>query len=113
MRTHTRARFLGLLLAGMLACAPMPLMAAVYKCVHNGQTTYSESPCTGAEPAMKPGVVVVPSTDFVGGEKKPRSAKGVLSSLGLDTGYGVIGLLLFGIPLSIVLIFFLTRKSEK
>ena len=40
------------------------------------------------------------------------SAKGLLSSLGLDSKGGLIAALLFGIPLSIVGIFFLTRKSE-
>ena len=41
----TRSRLLSLLLSGMLALAPMPLLAAVYKCEQNGQVVYSDAAC--------------------------------------------------------------------
>jgi hypothetical protein len=116
MRKIARTRFLGAIpgaiLAGMLALAPMPLMAAVYKCTHNGQTTYSEAPCGASQQTLKPDVVVVPAPQVTEAPKQSPSAKGWLQSMGLDSKSGLIAALLFGIPLSFVVIFFLTRKSE-
>jgi hypothetical protein len=101
----------GLLLAAMLALAPVPLLAAVYKCEHNGQVVYGDTPCGKAGQMMKAGVTVVPA---IAPPAKPSSpVRDLVGALGLDTRGGVITALLFGIPLSFVIIFFLTRKSER
>jgi hypothetical protein len=115
MRKTACTRLPGLLLAGMLALAPLPLMAAVYKCAHDGQVVYSDAPCGKNAQEIKPGVVVVPSAQpkaEAAPAEHASGAKGWLSSLGLDSKSGIIGALLFGIPLFFVVTFFLTRKSE-
>lgn len=104
-----------LLLAALLALSPLPLMAAVYKCAHDGHVTYSDEPCGKHAQKLTPGVVVVPSArpaPEAAPVKKSPGVKGWLSSLGLDSKGGLIAALLFGIPISFVIIFFLTRKSE-
>ncbi len=111
---HARARLAGALLAGLLACTPQFALAAVYKCEHNGQVTYSDTPCGKDQQKVQPQVVRVPSSQPPAAPaQQPASAQGVLSTLGLDSRSGLITALLFGIPLSIILIFFLTRKSER
>lgn len=115
MRATTVTGLSRLMLACMLALAPLPLMAAVYKCAHDGQITYSDEPCGKHAQTLKPGVVVVPSArpaPEAAPVKQSSGIKGWLSSLGLDSKGGLIAALLFGIPISFVIIFFLTRKSE-
>lgn len=112
MRHTTRSRFLSLLLSGALALAPVPLLAAVYKCGHNGQVVYSDAPCGKNPREVNIQPVVVPSlAPEAAPAKQPWSLRGLASSLGLDDGSGAIGALLFGIPLSFIAIFLLTRKS--
>jgi ABC-type microcin C transport system permease subunit YejE len=108
-------RLLAVMLAGLLALAPMPLLAAVYKCERDNQVVYSDAPCGKNEQKIKPQVVVIPSSQPAAAPpaKEAWSTKKLLKWLGLDSRSGVIAALLFGIPLSLVLIFFLTRKSER
>jgi Domain of unknown function (DUF4124) len=112
VRTPFLAALLSAALAGMLAIAPMPLMAAVYKCTQNGQTTYSETPCGGVQQALKPDVVIVPATQFTGAPKQSWSVKGWLQSMGLDGKDSVVGALLIVIPLSFGAVLFMSRKSH-
>lgn len=111
MRKPLLARLLSLTLSGMLALAPVPLLAAVYKCEHNGQVVYGDTPCGKTEQMMKAGVTVVPA--FVPPARPSSPVRDFLGSLGLDSRSGVVAALLFGIPLSFLIIFFLTRKSER
>lgn len=113
MPTTTLTRLSGLFLACLLAFTSMPLMAAVYKCNHNGQVVYADAPCGKTEQPMKTQVSVVsPFAAPKAPASQPWSVKGMLSSVGLDTTGGLIAALLFGIPLSFIIVFFLTRKSE-
>lgn len=118
MRNARRTRLTGALLACALACAlavaPMPLMAAVYKCTHDGQTVYSESPCGAGQQTVKPDVVVVPSSQPAQAHEAAQKSwgmKDLLHAVGLDSRDGIIFALLIGIPLSILAVFFMTRRS--
>lgn len=114
MRNARRTRLAGALLACTLAMAPMPLMAAVYKCTQNGQTVYSESPCGAGQQMVKPDVVVVPSSQPAQAHEagqKSWGMKDLLHAVGLDTRDGIIFALLIGIPLSVLAVFFMTRRS--
>lgn len=114
MRNARRTRITAALLACLLACAPMPLMAAVYKCTQNGQTVYSEAPCGAGQQMVKPDIVVIPSSQPAqaqGAAGKSWGVKDLLHSLGLDSRDGIIFALLIGIPLSIAAVFFMTRRS--
>ncbi|HKB58420.1 MAG TPA: DUF4124 domain-containing protein [Gallionellaceae bacterium] len=111
MRNTLLARFLSLMLSGMLALAPLPLMAGVYKCEHGGQVIYSDAPCGKTGQAMKAGVTVVPA--FAPPARPSSNIRDFLDSLGLGGTSAVIAALLFGIPVSFLVIFFLTRKSER
>ncbi len=101
--------FLGLL-ACMLALAPMPLMAATYKCTRDGQTTYSDVPCGAGQQEVKGRVAVIPSPQPEAAKKS--SALSDLSAVaGMSARDMVIYGLLFGIPLSFVVVFFMSRRS--
>ncbi len=98
------------LLGCMLALAPMPLMAATYKCTRDGQVTYSDVPCGAGQQAVKSQVVVVPSTQ--GDAPAQKSSGGGLSAVaGMSARDMVIYGLLFGIPLSFAVVFFMSRSS--
>lgn len=114
MRRTLHTRLLAAVVACTLAGASMPLMAAVYKCEQNGKATYSESPCGTNQKVLKqPQLVVAPAAQPAAAPaKQSTTTNGVLKWLGLDSQSGIVAALLFGIPLSIIFIFFLTRKSE-
>ena len=113
MRKTLHIRLLGAALACMLAGTSMPLMAAVYKCTHNGEITYSDTPCGANQQVLKPPpLVVIPSSHPAAAPgKSASSTNGLLHKLGLDSRGGLIAALLFGIPLSILVVFFMTRKK--
>lgn len=113
MRKPTHTLLLGAVLACMLAGTSMPLMAAVYKCTHNGEITYSDTPCGANQQVLKkPKLVVTPAAQPAAAPENQSSKSNViLNWLGLDSQGGLIAALLFGIPFSIIAVFFMTRKK--
>ncbi len=103
------ARFpLFILLCAMLAFSPV--FATTYKCVDDNGTTYSNTPC-GKDAQEVKGVVSV-TPPFVPPERAKTNSGGTFAQLHDMSGQDLLIALLLGlIPLSIIAMVVMSRKS--
>ena len=105
-------RLIILLMSCMLALAPLPLMAEVYKCKQDGKTTYSTSPCSGKPVPVATELSITPAYQPAQPTAGAGSSGGQPRAPGMDGTDVVTLMLLLLVPLSFAVIFFMSRKSE-
>ncbi len=124
MQTASRA---GILLSLALAAAPLAANADVYKCVTDGQTTYSSTPCnTKAAPQVQtspnqlPPLPAAPTTQTTVSSKQvstlhyepveQESSKSGM--LGFDMRDGLTIALMVIVPVFMVTLLFMSRRTR-
>jgi hypothetical protein len=122
MQIAFRAGFLRILLTALLAAAPVLASADVYKCVADNQTvTYSSTPCDSKKPTLaqplpapttqttvsSKNVSVVHNDNLEQDDSKPLSGK-----LGLDLKDVITIVLMILVPVALVTLMFMSRKSS-
>jgi len=110
VKTGISRPLLGIFLAGALVLAPASAPAATYKCVENSVITYKDAPCgdNGREMTGKVSVVTPVQSE----PKEGGGVSALLERIGLSGKEAVVGLLLILIPLSLIFVFVLSRKSQ-
>lgn len=109
MRITLRARLASLLMSCMLALAPLPLMAEVYKCKRDGKYTYSTTPCGAKQLQVATELSVTPGYQRTGS----ASSGGMHLTMGLSAQAMIPLVLLLMVPLAFAVGLFLWRRSSK
>lgn len=121
MQTASRSALLHILLPLLLATAPAAAHADVYKCVSDGQTSYSSTPCDTKGTLAQPQVAPVTQTTINAKQvsvmhyepvESESSKSGVLSKLGLDSKDAITIVLMLLVPVALVTVMFMSRKTS-